>query len=122
MAQDGAFCLHWSAHGLSYGLPADVLRAVQTGTDCLANLSRSGLPEATRVFPSVTVLNLTATPVTLARRLTGRGRENAAEIAGRLAQAGKPLPDGLDVITLSNDDALEGTIAAARRALQPVRV
>ncbi len=121
MAQAGAFCLHWSAHGLAYGLPADVLADVQTGTDCLANLSRSALTKAAQVFPAVTVLNITATPETLARRLAGRGRETPTEIAARLAQAGKALPDGLDVVTISNDGALEDTVAAACRALQPVR-
>lgn len=120
-AESGAFCVYWSAHGLSYGIPADVLTDVQRGRDCLANFSRSALEQATEVFPNMTVLNITASPATLARRLAGRGRETEAEIAARLAQADKCLPTGLDVVTIANDGALEDTVAQAFAALQPAR-
>jgi len=121
-AQSGAFCVHWSAHGLSYGIPADVLMDVQAGADCLANFSRSALKQASTVFPNLTVLNITASPDTLARRLAGRARETAPEIAARLAQADKALPTGLNVVTIANDGALEDTVARALDALQPARV
>ena len=121
-AQDGAFCVYWTAHGLSYGIPADVLTDVQRGKDCLANFSRSALEHANAVFPNLTVLNISASPATLARRLAGRGRETEAEIAARLAQADKCLPAGLDVVTITNDGALDDTVAKALAALQPARV
>ena len=121
-AQDGAFCVHWAAHGLSYGIPADVLTDVQHGKDCLANFSRSALEQANAIFPNLTVLNITASPDTLARRLAGRGRETEAEIAARLAQADKCLPVVLDLVTISNDGALEDTVTMALAALQPARV
>lgn len=121
-AKRGAFCVHWSAHGLSYGIPADVLTDVQRGKDCLANFSRSALEQANAIFPNLTVLNITASPATLAKRLAGRGRETEAEIAARLAQADKALPSGLNVVTITNDGALEATIAQALAALQPARV
>jgi ribose 1,5-bisphosphokinase len=120
--KSGAFCVHWSAHGLSYGIPADVLTDVQRGKDCLANFSRSALSQAAEIFPRLTVLNITASPATLAKRLAGRGRETEAEIAARLAQADKALPSGLNVVTITNDGALEATIAQALAALQPARV
>lgn len=115
----GAFCLAWGAHGLRYGIPAQVLRDVQTGTDCLANLSRSVLGEAAARFPALIVLNITATPETLARRLAGRGRETPEQIKARLGQADKPLPPGLDVRTVTNDGPLDAAIARACALLQP---
>lgn len=121
-ALDGAFCVHWTAHGLSYGIPADVLSDVRDGKDCLANFSRSALLQAGEIFPALIILNITASPATLARRLAGRGRETEAEIAARLAQADKCLPAGLNVVTISNDGALEDTITMALAALQPARV
>ncbi|MGD9293375.1 MAG: phosphonate metabolism protein/1,5-bisphosphokinase (PRPP-forming) PhnN [Roseobacter sp.] len=121
MVESGLFCVHWHAHGLSYGIPANVLADVQNGIDCLANFSRSALPRAAAVFPAVTVLNITAAPETIARRLVGRGRESAAEIATRLAQAAKPVPEGMDVLTIRNDGTLNETVDDALAALQPVR-
>ena len=121
-AQSGAFCVYWTAHGLSYGIPADVLTDVQRSKDCLANFSRSALLQAAEIFPNLTILNITASPATLARRLAGRGRETEAEIAARLAQANKCLPVGLDVATIANDGALEDTVTMALAALQPARV
>ncbi len=120
--RDGAFCVHWSAHGLSYGIPSDVVADVQHGMDCLANFSRSALPQAASVFPALTVLNITASPETLARRLSGRGRETETEIAQRLSQAGKPVPNGLNILAIANDGALDHAVAQALVALYPVRV
>ncbi|MBO6883030.1 MAG: phosphonate metabolism protein/1,5-bisphosphokinase (PRPP-forming) PhnN [Marivita sp.] len=121
-ARNGAFCVHWSAHSLSYGIPSDVLSDVRNGKDCIANFSRSALAQAAEIFPRLIILNITASPATLAHRLAGRGRETEAEIADRLAQADKCLPTGLDVVTIANDGALADTIDMALSALQPARV
>ena len=118
-AAQGAFCLYWSAHGLSYGLPKDVQADVAAGRDCLANLSRSVLGKASEVFATLRVLHITASPEVLAQRLRDRGRETATDIKARLAQADKPLPEGLDVITLSNDGTLAETVSRALSALYP---
>ncbi|MBS0124909.1 phosphonate metabolism protein/1,5-bisphosphokinase (PRPP-forming) PhnN [Thetidibacter halocola] len=117
----GAFCLHWDAHGLSYGIPAPVLADVRGGANRLANLSRGVLRQAAKVFPRLLVLHITAAPEVLAARLAGRGRESADEIAGRLAQAPRPLPPGLNVVTIVNDGPLDDTVTRALAAIQPVR-
>ncbi|WP_299989456.1 phosphonate metabolism protein/1,5-bisphosphokinase (PRPP-forming) PhnN [uncultured Ruegeria sp.] len=119
MARAGAFALHWGAHGLFYGVPADVETRLGEGTDCLTNLSRSALAEAAGIFPRFTVLNITAKAETLALRLASRARETEEEIAKRLTQVDKPLPEGLDVIHLSNDGPLADTITRATLLLQP---
>ncbi|MEL7098853.1 MAG: phosphonate metabolism protein/1,5-bisphosphokinase (PRPP-forming) PhnN [Pseudomonadota bacterium] len=118
MVDNGAFALHWQAHGLYYGVPRRIKDDAQSNY-CLVNLSRTVLREAARLFPSLIVLNVTAKPETLARRLAGRGRETAAEIERRLSHAEKPLPPGLDIRNVSNDDTLAETIAAAARLLAP---
>ncbi|MCV2881505.1 phosphonate metabolism protein/1,5-bisphosphokinase (PRPP-forming) PhnN [Actibacterium sp. XHP0104] len=120
-ARAGMFCVHWSAHGLNYGIPADVLTDTRRGIDCLANFSRGALGQAQTVFPNMIVLNITASPETLARRLAGRGRESVAEITARLARAGSPLPEGLQVVSITNDGALADTVCRALNALQPAR-
>ncbi len=119
MAENGAFAVHWGAHGLHYGIPVTVKYQLNKGTDCLANFSRTALKEATEVFARVVVLNITASAETLAARLEERGRESEDEIAKRLAQADKPLPQGLEVIHLSNDGSLFQTVARATSLLHP---
>lgn len=120
-AAAGAFCLHWRAHGLHYGIPCDVLERVQRGEDALANLSRGALGDAARVFPAMTVLNITASADVLHRRLAGRGRESVDEIAARLTRAAS-IPDGLDVADIDNNGTLEAAVAQALDALYPVKV
>jgi ribose 1,5-bisphosphokinase len=122
MAESGAFAVHWAAHGLRYGIPATVSAHLNCGTDCLANFSRKALGEAAEAFPALLVLNITAAPETLAARLAARGRETEAEMAARLLQAQKPLPQGLNVLHLPNDGPLPATIARAVSLLQPESV
>jgi ribose 1,5-bisphosphokinase len=119
---EGAFCLAWRAHGLAYGIPRDVLRDVNGGAERIVNLSRGVLAEADRVFPALLVLNVTARRDVLAQRLAARGREDAADIDQRLAQAARPLPDGLHAVEIANDGPLENSVAQAIAALGPVKV
>lgn len=118
----GAFCLHWQAHGLSYGIPLHVLRDVAGGSQSVVNLSRGVLSDAIRVFPEVVVLNISARAETLAERLAKRGRESLEDIRQRLARAQMPLPGDIEIVNISNDGTLEDAISEALRALQPASV
>lgn len=120
LAHSGAFCLHWRAHGLSYGVPAEVLARIAAGEVLLVNLSRQVLPQAAATVPGFSALNLTARPETLAARLAGRGREDRDAIAKRLARADMALPAGVSVLNLSNDGPIEATVEAALALLYPV--
>lgn len=113
----GAFALTWSAHGLSYGIPAETLEQVRAGHDVIANLSRRVLGEAAGTYPAVLALVVTAAPETVARRLGARGREAPEEIGRRLARPDVPLPPGMPCVRLSNDGPLAETVEAARAAL-----
>lgn len=119
---EGAFALHWRAHGLSYGIPREIDAIMAAGRDVLFNGSRAVLAEAAARYPSLRVLHVTARPETLARRLAGRGRESAEEIAARLARADQALPPGLAATRICNDGALEMAVAAILDALQPESV
>lgn len=116
-AEAGAFCLHWRAHGLGYGVPVDTLGAVRGGRSMVVNLSRGVLGEADALFPALRVLSITAMPETLAARLAARGREDEAAIAARLSRRA-PLPPGLAVTEIANDGPLNETVARARAALR----
>ena len=122
MALDGAFALHWSAHGLLYGIPTAIEDQRQVAAALLVNLSRSVLLQAQEVFGNLIVISLTADEGVLAQRLSARGRESSGDQVRRLGRAGIPLPDGLEhVINVDNSGALEDTIETILAALQPER-
>ncbi|MBO6602048.1 MULTISPECIES: phosphonate metabolism protein/1,5-bisphosphokinase (PRPP-forming) PhnN [Rhodophyticola] len=121
-ARAGAFVLHWQAHGLSYGIPAQIRNDLDAGRDVLANLSRGKLEDAAAAFARVHVLAISADPEVLADRLSARGRETPEDIAARLARAAPPMPQGVRVTQIDNSGALEASVAAALAALYPARV
>lgn len=120
----GDFALDWQAHGLSYGIPKAALEPLSHGQDLLFNGSRLGLVRAAELWPALVVIHITASPAVLQARLTARGREDAADIARRVARAAEPLPGGLppglQIITVPNDASPEVGIARLLAALQPV--
>jgi phosphonate metabolism protein PhnN/1,5-bisphosphokinase (PRPP-forming) len=99
------FALQWQAHGLRYGIPADVAADVASGVVVVANVSRAVIAEAAMRFP-VRVIEVTAPPRILAERLAMRGRETASAIAARLART-VSLPENVVVDTVLNDTTPE---------------
>jgi alpha-D-ribose 1-methylphosphonate 5-triphosphate synthase subunit PhnL len=121
-AAGGDFALHWTAHGLSYGVPARVRDVLGTGRDALVNLSRGVLGKAARQFETFHVLHVTARPEVLAARLNARGRETPQDIARRLARPAPAFPPGLRVVEIDNSGRLEAAVDAAMACLYPERV
>ncbi len=104
----GAYALSWDAHGLRYGIPADIATDLAAGRVVVANVSRGVIAAAAARFP-VRVLEITAPPGVLAARLAARGRESEADIRQRLARVAA-LPEGVEVVTVQNDATVaEGT-------------
>lgn len=113
----GGFALHWSAHGLRYGIPVDTLNAVRAGHDVIANLSRGMLEQAATLYGRLTILSITASPAVLALRLGQRGREGADEIARRLARPIPRFPDDADCVEIDNDGPIDHAVSVALSAL-----
>ena len=105
------FALQWQAHGLRYGIARGIEAELAAGRVVLANLSRTVLEQAAARYPFA-VLEVTAAPALRATRLAARGRENAADIAARLAREA-PLPPGLRVLRVVNDTTPQAAIARA---------
>lgn len=114
--QAGAFALHWQAHGLRYGIPADQIGGPGP---VLFNGSRAALPQALAAFPGLRVIVITAPPEVLAARLAGRGRESAADIRQRLERAAFSLPEGISARVVVNDASLAEGVSRLLDALQP---
>lgn len=117
----GAFAVSWHAHGLDYGIPAEVLGRLGNGEILIANGSRAALSRFRKVFGRLTVVNITATPEVLASRLAARGRESREEILSRLQRRVPDIVDGLDVVTIDNSGPLEEAGARFAELLASMR-
>jgi ribose 1,5-bisphosphokinase len=107
MEQSNNFAVWWEAHGLKYGIPAEVSVALAKGHLVIANGSRSALHRFQAVFPRLKVINVTARPEVLAGRLEARGRETHEDIMARLARGPLTVRGDYDVVELDNSDSLE---------------
>ncbi len=108
--EGGAFAFAWRAHGLQYGIPADIGIDIAEGRLAVANVSRAVIAEAAQRFP-LRVIAISAPADILARRLAARGREDAVDLARRLARSiALPLP--IEYETIVNDGTVE---AGAKR-------
>ncbi|MGO7044984.1 phosphonate metabolism protein/1,5-bisphosphokinase (PRPP-forming) PhnN [Rhizobium johnstonii] len=107
MEQSGSFAVWWEAHGLKYGIPAEVSVALSRGHIVVANGSRSALHRFQAAFPRLKVVNVTARPEVLAGRLEARGRETHEDIMARLARGPLTVRGEYDVVELDNSGSLE---------------
>ncbi|MCH4548697.1 MULTISPECIES: phosphonate metabolism protein/1,5-bisphosphokinase (PRPP-forming) PhnN [Rhizobium] len=107
MEQSGSFAVWWEAHGLKYGIPAEVSVALSRGHVVVANGSRSALHRFQAAFPRLKVINVTARPEVLAGRLEARGRETHEDIMARLARGPLTVRGEYDVTELDNSGSLE---------------
>jgi ribose 1,5-bisphosphokinase len=107
MEQAGSFAVWWEAHGLKYGIPAEVSVALSKGHLVIANGSRSALHRFHAAFPRLKVINVTARPEVLAGRLEARGRETHEDIMARLARGPLTVRGDYDVTDLDNSGSLQ---------------
>jgi phosphonate metabolism protein PhnN/1,5-bisphosphokinase (PRPP-forming) len=115
----GAYGLSWRAHGLGYGIPAGIADDLAAGRTVVVNVSRGVLDEARASYRKVRVISIVADPELLAERLARRGREDAADIAQRLARAQAVEVTGDDVVVVRNDATPEAGVALLMAAIRP---
>ena len=121
-AGEGAFALHWQAHGLSYGLPKSLEDEIAEGTVVIANVSRRVLGDIRRLYTSRSVVVITARPDVLAERLASRGRESREEITARLAREVSFDDDAGDVVTIDNSGDVNASTETFLRYLKEITV
>ncbi len=115
---NGGFALSWRAHGLAYGIRADILERIAEGRTVVANVSRGAVPAAERLAARVTAVNVTARPAVLAERIARRGRETAADIEARLRREASVVVTTAALAEVFNEAAPE---EAARKLLAAIR-
>ncbi|MBY5720927.1 phosphonate metabolism protein/1,5-bisphosphokinase (PRPP-forming) PhnN [Rhizobium leguminosarum] len=105
-AGNGAFALHWAAHGLHYGIPTHIDDWLRAGDVVVANGSRAMLASARQRYPQVRIVNVTAPMDILAERLVARGRESLEDVRERLNRGEQHPVEGADVIHIDNSGQL----------------
>lgn len=113
----GQFALSWRAHGLAYGIPVTICDALDAGRTVVVNVSRGVIADSEALFHTVAVLNVTARPEILARRIAARGRESAADIASRLSRDASVSVRTARVFEVGNNGTLEEGVASFLAAL-----
>lgn len=126
MESAGMFAVWWQAHGLHYGIPARTIDELTEGRTLIVNGSRKALSSFEPVFPSLTVIEVTARPEVIAERLKLRGRETGEEIEKRLSRVAEqwrpdcPIErvDNSRILTLAQKDFVDAVHRLG--ALQPL--
>lgn len=106
MRLEGSFAVHWDAHGLRYGIPASVNEKLALGHLVIANGSRSALHLFSMAFQKLMVINVTARPEVLAKRLELRGRESSEDIQRRLERSSLGVTGDFNTVTIDNSGLL----------------
>lgn len=113
----GCFALSWRAHGLGYAVPEKAAQLARGGCVVVCNVSRRVVAEARARYPGTQVVEITAPPEVLARRLAARARPEDGDLSARLARPGTVRPD----LTIDNSGSpREGAdrLAAFLRTIQ----
>jgi len=114
----GAFVFSWHAHGLFYGIDANVRTDVDAGRFAVINSSRGIITDARARFPHTKVVLVDCPPELRAERLARRGRETAEEIMRRLRRPVEAFDQRSADIVVQNDGSPEEGISAFATALQ----
>jgi ribose 1,5-bisphosphokinase len=106
-AGTGCFALYWESHDKYYGIGNEIDGWLDKGFNVVVNGSRQYLPTAQQLYPEISVILIEASPEVISRRLAGRGREDADEIAKRIKRSEEINCDLADCIHLQNDGSVE---------------
>lgn len=101
---DGAFAVHWEAHGHRYALPRRVEDEILAGRTVVVNVSRTVVDALRQSYADVTAVFVSAPPEVLAERLAARSRGSDGAIALRLGRSVEDI-DAPDVVIVNVGDA-----------------
>ena len=116
METAGLYALSWRAHGLAYGVRAEIDADVAAGRTVVLNASRTVVGAARARYASVSVVLIDAPADVRAARLASRGREADADVQARLARTPQSFTVGdADVVIDNTGDpaAAAATLAGA---------
>lgn len=95
---EGAFAIHWEAHGLLYGLRNSINADIASGRTVVVNVSRTVIDALREAYADVIVVSITAPPEILAARLAKRERASDGEAGERLRRTVANVRSEPDVV------------------------
>jgi len=116
----GGFAFWWSAHGLQYGLPAQIDDQIAEGRCVVCNVSRTIIAELRDRYQRVVSILVTAPYDILAARLAMRGRATDGNLSDRIARSAAFGEFRADVI-IDNSGAIEEGAGKLQDALEACR-
>jgi ribose 1,5-bisphosphokinase len=117
MRDAGRFAIHWGAHDLHYGIPAETRHQLADGRTLVVNGSRAAIPDFLKAYPRLLVVTVTADAAIIAERLKSRGREDDETISKRLARSERHWTIACPQVVIDNSGALEMAGAEFVRAI-----
>ncbi|MBN2335592.1 AbrB/MazE/SpoVT family DNA-binding domain-containing protein [Candidatus Bathyarchaeota archaeon] len=87
MKTDGKFILDWQSYDNYYGVRGEVATWLREGHPVIANVSRSVVEQAEKLFPEVRTILVHVPIEVMAERIINRGRETFEEVLDRLIRA-----------------------------------
>jgi len=103
----GCFALDWQAHGLSYGIGAEIDLWLQSGVNVVINGSREHYVATLATYPDLVGVLIEVSPPELAVRLARREREAGAALDARLQRACLSVTEHPGLVRIGNDGPLE---------------
>ena len=104
--KQGAYAMHWEAHGHCYGVPKAIDDEIRAGRTVIVNVSRTVIPAMRTAYADVVVVSITAPPQVLAERLAMRARGSDGRLEQRLGRTVDDAAAAPD-ITISNVSSAE---------------
>jgi ribose 1,5-bisphosphokinase len=98
---EGAYAMHWEAHGHCYGLPRAIDDDIRAGRTVIANVSRTVIGTMRESYAQVVVVSITAPPQVLAERLAMRSRVSDGQLEHRLSRKVDDAPAAPDFTILN---------------------
>lgn len=95
---EGAFAIHWEAHGLLYGLRNSINADIASGRTVVVNVSRTVIDALREAYADVIVVSITAPLEILAARLAKRERASDGEAGERLRRTVENVRSEPDVV------------------------
>lgn len=113
------FALHWSSHGLDYGVGLEINHWLARGLTVVLNGSREHLPQARTNYPDLLPVWIEVSPDVQRQRLASRARESAAAIEARLERTlPKSLSTGPSNQVIRNEGRIEDAAGQLIRLIE----